>query len=225
MITTYFPHITLYDEGTVSLVRELLDAASVGGHRRGSHVAAHRLGFPPPLDLQTALCRWRRHLHLDPLQHSLSHCTPAHKSIKDFLTNRNFDLEMSTKTDLKSSWERREGETGGSGEGSRHRGGEDGDGTVSDEREDGEQGHPPCHQVCPRGSVRVPIGKAGRTHRDRGRLHPFFPQGREQALTAARGGPRTGKIDRHHENRSKDCPRTRLRLAPTCQRTDGLDLT
>ena len=54
MITTYFPHITLYDEGTVSLVRELLDAASVGGHRRGSHVAAHRLGFPPPLDLQTA---------------------------------------------------------------------------------------------------------------------------------------------------------------------------
>ena len=59
MITTYFPHITLYDEGTVSLVRELLDAASVGGHRRGSHVAAHHLGFPPPLDLQTAPCRWR----------------------------------------------------------------------------------------------------------------------------------------------------------------------
>ena len=52
MITTCFPHITLHDEGTVSLVRELLDAASVGGHRRGSHAAAHRLGFPPPLDLQ-----------------------------------------------------------------------------------------------------------------------------------------------------------------------------
>lgn len=81
------------------------------------------------------------------------------------------------------------GETGGSVD----RGGEDGDGTVSAEREDGEQGHPSCHQVCSRGSVRVPIGKAGRTHRDRGRLHPFFSQGREQALTAARGGPRTGK--------------------------------
>ena len=66
MITTYFPHITLHDEGTVSLVRELLDAASVGGHRHGSHAAAHHLGFPPPLDLQTAPCRWRRHLHLDP---------------------------------------------------------------------------------------------------------------------------------------------------------------
>ena len=40
MIKTYFPHITLHDEGTVSLVRELLDAASVGGHRHGSHAAA-----------------------------------------------------------------------------------------------------------------------------------------------------------------------------------------
>ena len=42
MITTYFPHITLNDEGTVSLVRELLDA-SVGCHRRVSHDDAHHL--------------------------------------------------------------------------------------------------------------------------------------------------------------------------------------
>ena len=134
-----------------------------------------------------APCRWRRHLHLDP-QHSLSHCcspAPPKSVSKIFSTNRHFDLEMSTKTD-------RPQELPGE-EGSRHRGGEDGDGTVSAEREDGEQGHPSCHQVCPRGSVRVPIGKAGRTHRDRGRLHTFFSQGREQALTAARGGPRTGK--------------------------------
>ena len=185
MIKTYFPHITLYDEGTVSLVRELLDAASVGGHRRGSHAAAHRLGFPPPLDLQP------RPADSDDTSTSTLSRTAARQlpqkvsERKIFSTNRNFDLEMSTKTD-------RPQELPGE-EGSRHRLGEDGDGTVSAEREDGEQGHPPCHQVCPRGSVRVPIGKAGRTHRDRGRLHPFFSQGREQALTAARGGPRTGK--------------------------------
>ena len=191
MITTYFPHITLYDEGTVSLVRELLDAASVGGHRRGSHVAAHRLGFPPPLDLQTAPMETT-----PPPRPSTTLALALHASSQKY--QRFFDK---SKFRFGNVYENRPREllSVGSGEGSRHRGGEDGDGTVSDEREDGEQGHPPCHQVCPRGSVRVPIGKAGRTHRDRGRLHPFFPQGREQALTAARGGPRTGKIDRHHE--------------------------
>ena len=197
MITTYFPHITLYDEGTVSLVRELLDAASVGGHRRGSHVAAHHLGFPPPLDLQTAPMETTP----PPRPPTLALALLFASSPKKY--QRFFDK---SKFRFGNVYENRPqellGETGGSvrsGEGSRHRGGEDGDGTVSDEREDGEQGHPPCHQVCPRGSVRVPIGKAGRTHRDRGRLHPFFSQGREQALTVARGGPRTGKIDRHHE--------------------------
>ena len=110
MIKTYFPHITLHDEGTVSLVRELLDAASVGGHRHGSHAAAHHLGFPPPLDLQTAPCRWRRHLHLDPSTVALALLLASSQKVSE---RKIFSIEISIwkclrkPTDLKSSPEKR----------------------------------------------------------------------------------------------------------------------